>query len=172
MNIIVLLLLGIALWHFIYDGIVAPSIRFNLRNNLFALRDELRVIKIEGLDHNDEKAFWFVHNGVNNFINRLPLLTLIRVLNISSECDKNPKLQDVISKHEQTVKNVKNRRINDIFEETNHILKIAFIVNMGGWFIYIVPIVLLATFMKKLSKITIELVTSPTRDIDRFIPCS
>ncbi len=41
------ILFWLAILHFIYEGIILPSIRLNLRYKLFVLRDELRSLRHE-----------------------------------------------------------------------------------------------------------------------------
>ena len=45
------ILIILAVWHFVYEAILLPSIRWNLRNELFALRDRLRNVVIENQKH-------------------------------------------------------------------------------------------------------------------------
>jgi len=46
MEIAIIVLAGLAVYHFVYEGILAPSFRLKLRFELFELRDELRKLKI------------------------------------------------------------------------------------------------------------------------------
>lgn len=170
MKTLILLFLIAATWHFVYEGIIAPSIRLHLRNRLFVLRDELRLAHIDGISQIDEKAFWFVHNGINNFLNRLPSLTLERARALAYEYEKNTKLRHILEEHVNAVKRSNNQRILEVFQKTNSVIELAIITNMGGWFIYIVPIALVLSAMNKLSRLASELVVAPSKDVERFLP--
>lgn len=170
MNILLSIAAIISIWHFIYEVIIAPSIRLNLRNRLFKLRDELRQIKIDGISSQDEKAFWFVHDGINNFLNRIPSLTLERVKALDAEYENNKALKRVMNEHLSAVKNSSDLRIKDVFTKTNSVIGAAIITNMGGWFIYLIPICFIVLTMKKLSNYASELIVAPTKDVERLMP--
>ena len=169
MNIIFIFLIIIVIWHFLYEGIIAPSIRIHLRNKLFVIRDELRQVKADGLLANDERAFWFVHEGVNNFLNRLPNLTIWRSKELVKEYTKNEKLRKLLDDHVNEVRN-SDARIRLAFQKTNSIIEIAVITNFGGYFIYLIPIVIVISIFSKISQYTGELLVAPTKDVERLIP--
>jgi len=160
----------LAVWHFMYEAIIAPTLRLGLRNRLFALRDELRKAKIEGISLKDEDAFYFVHEGVNNFINRLPSLTVILAVKLNREYQVNQKLRTVMDGHLKAVQTAKNETIKCVFEKTNDVVVKAFWVNTGGWLIYIVPIVVVLYFMKRITQVISELLVTPSREMERLIP--
>jgi len=164
-----LLFLVAVVWHFVYDGIIAPSIRLHLRNQLFILRDELRQVLIDGIPEVDKKAFWFVHGGINNFINRLPGLTIERAIALSEEYENNTKLQQLLDKNIDAVKN-SDSRIKEVFDKVNSVIEVAFIANMGGWFIYIIPVAVVWLVMSNLSRLATNLIVAPDKDVERFLP--
>ena len=170
MKTILLLCLCAAVWHFVYEGIVAPSIRLCLRNKLFSIRDNLRLATIEGLPNGDEKAFWFVHDGINNFINRLPYLTINGTAALAIECERDSRLKALLNEHIDAVMSSSDKRISQAFKDTNLVIEQAFIANMGGWFVYIVPIALVVSAMSKLSKFSARLIVAPTSFIERISP--
>src|ERR1035441_10315344 len=59
-----------ALLHFIWEGILAPSLRHNIRLDLFALRDNLRRLKINNPELPND-AFNTVQDGLNGAIKHL-----------------------------------------------------------------------------------------------------
>lgn len=170
MTYVFLVVVLIAIWHFVYDGIIAPSIRQRYRNELFKIRDQLRGAKIEGIAKSDERAFWFVHDGVDNFLDRLPSLTLLRARSLSVEYDSNESLRKVLKGHLDAVRDCGDQRIKDAFDKTNSIIEKAMIVNFGGWFIYLIPLACLVMLLSKLSTLAKNLAVAPHRDVERLIP--
>jgi len=170
MSILLAVAAILSLWHFLYEGIIAPSIRLHLRNRLFVLRDELRQAKIDGISKADETAFWFVHDGINNFLNRLPSLTLGMVKTLDNEYESNESLKHLMDKHLVAIKNSSDPRIHNAFTKANSIIESAIITNMGGWFIYLIPIAIMVLTMKRLSNLTSELIVAPAKDVERLIP--
>lgn len=170
MKTLLLLFLVASVWHFVYENIIAPSIRLHLRNRLFVLRDELRQARVDGIKTEDEKAFWFVHNGINNFLNRLPSITLERTMALSEECNKNESFKRELDEHINAVVNSNDFRIRNAFEKANSVIEASIITNMGGWFIYIIPVAIAISVMEKLSRLTAELIVTPAKDVERFLP--
>ena len=170
MNTILAITLLICLWHFIYEGIVAPSIRIKLRNRLFAIRDELRSMVIDGVSQDDQEPLHFVHDGVNNFIDRLPNLTLANTRRMELDYRSNPDLEKTVRAHFELIKSSKNEKIKSAFESTNDIIGIAIIANAGAWFVYLIPLACLAFTMRQMTKFVGQLVMTPSKEVDRFIP--
>lgn len=170
MKILLTIGLIIAAWHFVYEGIIAPSIRMHLRNKLFALRDELRAAKAVGIAREDEQAFWFVHDGINNFLNRLPGLTMERTRRLRSAYESDSKLRDTLKAHLDKVLSAEDPVIRSVFDRTNEVIRIAFVTNAGGWFIYIVPLACSILLMGSLTKAAKWVLLAPTSAIERLIP--
>jgi len=171
MKILLFALAAIALWHFIYEGVIAPSIRMHLRNRLFALRDELRAAHAAGgISREDEQAFWFVHNGINSFLNRLSALTVSNIKRIQRAHDADPKLRAAFEDHLGKVLNAKAPVITSVFGRTNEVIQIGMIVNAGGWFIYLVPIAACALLMQTARKAAKAVLLTPQQVLDRTMP--
>jgi hypothetical protein len=58
----------LALIHFIYESILAPSWRLNLRCRLFALRDELRALKTDCRSRLDDEHYAYLQNSIDTMI--------------------------------------------------------------------------------------------------------
>lgn len=62
-----------AIYHFVYESIIAPNVRLELRFELFKLRDELRNIKLNReLSKEDNEVFSILDETICVAINRLP----------------------------------------------------------------------------------------------------
>ena len=170
MAILMITVLFIAIFHFVYDDIVLPSIRQHLRNKLYALRDELRWLKINGIDHADNAAFELVHDAINTFANRLPMLTISVRQSFEREIKHNTQLQHIIETRTKTIKSCRNSDIQRIYAEVNNILETVYIANAGGWFIYIVPLAILLGTIKHIAAICGEIALMPTHQMNKLIP--
>ena len=170
MSTFIIVIAIFAIMHSIYDGIVLPSIRMHLRNRLFILRDEIRKVRGSGLKGQDEKAFWLVHDGINNLLNKLSFLTVERKAKIERAYNTDTELQKKINSRIEIIENCDNEELKNIFHKSNDIIEKAFIANAGGWFIYLVPIALLFLSIKKLSLLASELIVTPTHVSDQLIP--
>ncbi len=79
MNIIFYILLALAIIHFIYEGIIAPSMRLHYRYRLFTLRDELRFLKATHKDELPDEVFILLQNILNNSITLLHRVNFVAV---------------------------------------------------------------------------------------------
>jgi hypothetical protein len=68
MIVLLELVLFLALAHFIYESILAPSWRLSLRYRLFALRDEVRALKVDCGDLFDNEHFAYLQDSINTMI--------------------------------------------------------------------------------------------------------
>lgn len=160
----------LALFHFLYDGIILPSIRQHLRNKLFALRDKLRMEYINGLDKQDIEAFNLTHEAINNFVNRLPMLTITVRAEIEVAIKNDHKLKEKVNKRRAILESCQSAKIKEINESINKILLEAFIANSGGWLVYLIPVAVLLTIWQKLATDCRELVVVPHREIGKIMP--
>ena len=170
MTILILVLTTIAILHFIYEGIIAPSLRMHLRNKLFELRDEARAIKAEGLNPEDEEAFWYTHDGINNLLDRLSWLTLHARITTMHSFRDDPELQALVRKRKAMLDSCKDQRIRDIFNRTSVILEETFNINMGAWAIYLIPIAAVCVSIGSLKSLAASLILTPDQKRDEILP--
>lgn len=159
MELTIILLMIIALVHFIYDQIVLPTARQNIRSNIFELRDELRSHLI---DHQHEFSKETLHvykimdDRINHAVNRLHLFTftnLVRTANLSDDSlSKIEEFRDLLNKCDSaTPKNIHDRMILE--------LRSAFAVNsllISMWILPIVIIALAVGWIKSRLQITVK----------------
>ncbi|MGH8330614.1 MAG: hypothetical protein ACRER3_22985, partial [Pseudomonas fluorescens] len=65
MTYAVLSFMFLAFVHFVFESILAPSFRLKLRFEIFALRDELRLLKIECESSLHDKHFEYLQSSLN-----------------------------------------------------------------------------------------------------------
>jgi len=170
MAIFIIAILIISILHFIYDGIILPGIRQHNRNKLFALRDRLRWEMIQGIQPEDIEAFNLIHDAVNIFTNRLPMLTISVQKAFKEDLEHNEKLRDIIQKRRKILNSCSNENIKNIALEMNGVLENTYIANAGGWFIYLIPIAIIVSTLKSLAEISSELTMAPPQEVHRIIP--
>lgn len=168
MSTIIVIAALLAFLHFLYEGVLAPTYRLHLRNELFELRDEVRTIMIAEGRQAEDQAFMIVHDAICNALGRLSGLSLSEIARARARLHEDPELARVADERIATVKSSDHERIKEIFQSTNRIVSIAFLTNMGGWFFYLIPIALVVGVMRRLKFLVSELVTLPERLADRL----
>lgn len=165
--IIMIFLAGI---HFVYNGILLPSIRMHLRNSLFALRDELRLMKIKKQLPSENKVIDLLHDGINNVLDRLPSLTLESVLKIKESLKNDPLLIKEINSRLLIIEKCKNIELVRINRRTNTILLYTFLANSGGLLLWILPGLLMYRWGSKIKTYTKDLIAAPSSKAEKLIP--
>jgi len=170
MKVIILILVIIATIHFVYDGILLPSIRMQLRNRLFALRDQARRHAIARSESLDKDAFDLIHNGINLFLNRLPQITISTAVRAQQMYEKQSSIRREVNKHSQIIDQCTDNELVDIFKQSNEILSFALIANTAGWFIYIIPIALFVLAFKKVLGLVKDITLMPRHLTESLMP--
>jgi len=107
--ILIFLILGLyALLHFILESIVAPSVRFNIRLDLFAMRDKLRLLKINDPEIGDE-VFGVLQDGINGAIKYLYDIDIPFLLHCDVLVNRDPQLKESVEKRRAAVMNACRR---------------------------------------------------------------
>jgi len=143
MDIVIALLIVGAFAHFIYEGIIAPTLRDRLRHQMFELRDQLRAIQIKEGEQCPREAFDIAHHGINQYVNRIHWLTLSFMFEFD-RVHQDPKVRDETKRRQSVVANCEQPEIKRIVKEANQVLGQAIAVNSAPFFAYFV--VLLATY--------------------------
>jgi hypothetical protein len=129
--------------HYIYDKILLPTIRQNIRGRIFEQRDILRneLIKLEGsgkLTLQDKKAFKQLDDSINRAVNRLHLLTISNILRARNGIME----ADIarIERYKNVIKGSGSKTPQKVHTQVNLELKSAFAMNSLLMLIYALPI--------------------------------
>lgn len=147
MSTLFLILLGISLAHFVYEGILAPSLRMSLRNELFVLRDKLRRMKIDHAIRDDE--FAVLHDGVNFLLPRLSSITMTHAGMVIETMKRDEELKKLSKKRSKIIEASENRVVPTYSKEIFLIYLKALACNSMACIIYFLPFLLLVVFFTK-----------------------
>lgn len=140
---------GMATVHFIYERIILPSIRLNYRAELFKIRDTVRnEMLFSNLSNKDMKAAKLVHDGLNNAINRLHLLTISNKYFVVERIMLNPELKNAMIEYAEAINKCESKVIKGALIKANQVMDCVFAANTIFTFIYFLPFILLIVFLK------------------------
>src|SRR5947208_1510809 len=80
----------LALGHFVYEGIVAPTWLLHERFKLFALRDELRRLKIARRDGLAAKHFDYLQGAINGLIHNAERIDATMLVALQRRAKRDP----------------------------------------------------------------------------------
>ena len=136
-------LLALTVVHFVYERLLLPTIRLNLRYQVFALRDQLRGLHDESLD---PKVYRYMQEALNNSINILPRLNLSLIWEAQRALRDNPGLEKRIETRWKVINECPVEEICTIYRDCGAILMRAFNANCFFFYIYLLPFVLIGLF--------------------------
>lgn len=154
MSTFIVVLFFLSLFHFVYDGIILPSVRMNLRNQLFLERDKLREMLIQnGIAKTDTEFFDFLHDGINFYLNRLHILNIVFYYSYYKEIVKNEELRGIIEKRSQLADHSNNKELKKIYNSVNLVLSKAFVFNALTFTLVLFPVALIVLILKTVIRI-------------------
>lgn len=160
METIILIVLGLAAWHFVCEGIVAPTLRMILRFDLFAARDRLRRIKIQEGDSFNDEAFGILNESLNTCIQNIGSFTLSLIAKANHDFDSNPELRAKVESRQALISQC-SEEVQQLMSQTTRLYIRAIIINSFGWAPYIVPVILTIWLWKNLKALTKAIVVIP-----------
>lgn len=170
MAIMLVISIALVVWHFVYDGILAPAFRQQLRNELFCLRDQLRNLRIKSeIETRELEGFEFVHTGINVFITSLSDLNLTAPFELNREMRRDEHLKKKIFDRLELVNSCPNSEVQKIFKDTVTVVVRGFLINMGAWLIYVAPVLVVLICFKKIKDLMSELIVAPAHVSARFV---
>lgn len=160
--------------HWIYESILAPSFRLHLRFQLFALRDELRELKMgAGIDLRD-KHYHYLQDSINGLISMLCRLDLSTLHAITRELGRNSHLRETIDARTKTLDDCQIEQARDIRKRSVRIAACAIVVNTGGLLMYIAPLAFtvmgVAALRSQYKNHIKELLSMPGAELQRVAP--
>lgn len=150
MEILILAFLILVLFHFIYEYIIAPTLRRNLSFKLFKLRDELRNLAIESEDNINKEVYTYLQNTINNTIKFVDILDFRILYNMKEIIEHDGKLQKMIKKYNEMFEKNATDEMRYIRERKLFVVKEIILVNTFGMFVYIIPIIFLCVMYDKI----------------------
>ena len=95
-GLMIIILAVLAFSHFVYEALVAPTIRTRLRFELFRLRDELRWVRLTKRDQLDENVFRDLENGLNTAIRNIDRIDMPLLLTLEKAFETDEEFRHIV----------------------------------------------------------------------------
>ena len=165
MTVLFFVFVGLVIFHFAWEGIIAPSLRIEIRYELFKVRDELRRLKISHGNEIDDELFIFLQNGINKGIRLLHDVTIETAYRAYKEATP-----EELERVSRIAEDCPVDGVKEVYNRSGLYVGLAFLVNSGGWFAYLVPILIAFIGFTKVKKFTREIFNLSDNDINRIFP--
>jgi len=170
MAICIIVLAIAAGFHFVYEATLAPSFRQKIRFKLFALRDELRRLKLEQNEELSDDAFRYLEESLNNLLDLLGELSFPMVWEAMEAIVKDKGLQQRIERRRRVLEECSLEAVKRIRRECNELGQFAIVANHGAWMALIIPVLIMIGIAKKVTEWLTTLVLVPEKEIPRIVP--
>ena len=169
--------LVVTLYHFVYESILAPSMRLKLRFELFVLRDRVRKLKIENYESFKDKHFYYLQDSLNNLIALLARFDCATLARIEAEMKRHPEMRRRAEERSRTLDDCDLEEAREIRCESLKLASKALAVNSGGWLVYILPPLAVAaawfglsSYVSSFKRRIKAVIAIPQSDIRRVAP--
>ncbi len=169
MVFIFLILCLYALLHFIFESIVAPSARFNIRLDLFALRDEARRLRIKSPEIGDE-AFGVVQDGLNAAIKYLYEIDILILVHCDVMVNRDKRFKERVEKRRAVVMATNSSELIYITNQLRKKVESAALINNGGWLLYVIPILFAALVLKRACAPIFSVLYLSNHELEKIFP--
>lgn len=187
MTTLFLIFVALAVFHFVVEGIIAPSERSKIRLQLFGLRDEVRMAKIEHKHELDNELFDHLQSHANKSIHLLHNYNLVGLFQTIQAKRRNDSLYRTMkarmARFDSLVDGSKVPGMREMHLRSVLYTGKGFFYNSLGWLPYVaVPILagsaalVLTSMFKRAQKRCVAWLTGllemPEGDFRRYFPSS
>lgn len=132
------------LWHFMYEEIIAPTLRLSLKFNYDKLEDELFMLKINHPDELNFNVFKLIEGEILDGKESIKNLNIVSARRMYKKAKEITKIEELIKRRKDLINSCKLPEIKKI--ERNIIINFTktIAINSGGWSIYLLPFAILA----------------------------
>jgi hypothetical protein len=145
----VAVLLFLCCFHFLYEMIVAPSLRLNLGFRLFALRDQLRRLKMTAADELDDRHFHGLQDSLNALVRTLDVFDLSLLVRLRNLAKQDAAFRARVEARASVLDGSDMPEFLEIRKRSIRIALEALAVNSGGWIVYLIPVLFAVSFYSR-----------------------
>ena len=168
MTFLIYALVIVTAWHFLWEAVLAPSFRLRLRYELFRLRDKLRWLYHRKPNDTDKEVFRYLQGSVNSVIRLLPGIDFSLRFMVERAIAKDEQLREQIKKRRQRIHACGNLEVRQLEGRIERAARWAFIVNTGGWLIYIAPLAVAFLCFDAITRFVRDALLLPESELQRI----
>jgi hypothetical protein len=132
----------IAIFHFVYESLILPSMILRLKFKYEKLKDEVIRIAIDQNGKIHEKEYNYMLHNIEILSRNMHNMTISTILNAERFFKEHPNI--VKENNLMTINDVKNKRFKQIHRESIKMSLFALMFNSLMWAIYLLPIFFIA----------------------------
>jgi hypothetical protein len=137
------LILGFALLailHFVYEGILAPSYRVEYAYQVFRLRDALRLLKIKQARAIADKPFTYMQDSMNGIVRNIENIDGVMLVECMHKIHHDKEFRARNEERVKVIDSCQHPEAKQLRARSARIIERILTVNNGAWMFYLVPI--------------------------------
>jgi hypothetical protein len=142
MDNIIFIFLMLAIYHFIVETFIIPTLRFKMYCKLMKRRDELFAYRIEHAERINQKIFQELNMLLCITANNLDHLSLLNMI-----MSKSKPTSEHAEKTINLLSHISDFKLRNTYRKVSKYGFLACLINSAGWFIYLLPFLLLGTII-------------------------
>jgi hypothetical protein len=162
MSTVFLIIVLVALFHFVYESIWAPTVRVQLQGELFSLRKVLHQAERMKDKKQYAKQFHYLDDATKNLVGGIHRAEIVSVIQAVADVEKDKELKASLEAKVQSLDKCDSEEIKKIWGKTHDLAVKVLRTNSGGWLVYIVTIAIFLVCLTKLHEIAKSLVSLPS----------
>ncbi|MEJ0036462.1 MAG: hypothetical protein WDO68_10300 [Gammaproteobacteria bacterium] len=131
-----------AAFHFVYESIVAPEMRSDLRIELRRLREELRAVEGRYPERANRRCFSDLAASLEGLLASLDRFAIVAMLLMERESRGDPKARQEMERRVASLDQCDIPEVRDIRARSVRIAMRAVAINNGGLLLYTLPVAL------------------------------
>lgn len=155
-------------YHLIWEMAIAPTLRMRFRNRIFALRDELRRHLIAQPGRIGDHAAGYLEDSLNTAITYMDRLQIDTLIASRRAYQRDMTYRQKVDQRSAAIDG--DRLTGELHDRLARISFDAFMVNIGGWFIYLVPPLLVFRFAQLISGTIGGVFSVAVQDVEEHVP--
>ena len=146
------MLILLSLWYLLYESVLKVFLQNILKNKLYALRDEIRLLILHNRKRADTAVLELMDRSVNSLIDQQASYTLSMVIRIQQEIRSNQFLREQLEQREQEVRRSGIKEIPVLYHKAAILSGVSLLVNSGGWAPFLLPFIFFRIFSHQLKQ--------------------
>ena len=141
-----------AIYTFVLDGIIAPTIHDHLQNRVYATRDVIRRMRQDQPEKINDAVFQVAESTANAAIRVIPIATIGMLVRARRRCERDAALSDSVA-HDSRLISECELPISGAIAQLYYRITQAVVVNSSNWSVIVIPVFLIFKAVRKLSKL-------------------
>ncbi|WP_026641157.1 hypothetical protein [Bordetella petrii] len=141
MEYLIIIMMVLAVYHFVLQAALIPTWRSFVRYEAFALRDELRALKMNRGEDLPDAVFYSLQGSANFLIADMWRITIFNLIAARRVLDSDPDVRKRVNDRLGSLDKCNMPEVIGLRKRMTRLSIKAAAINAAGWWIYIVPVV-------------------------------